>query len=1164
MDKIKIAQLSNSFATGNGGGNFERHVQAVFLLALLVDGFSPILERPIARLDFQGKRLGYDTDDLIVTSVGLDAPKMLCQIKHDISSKIFQEVINAAWSDFNKDFFRIGKDKILLVTGIIAKNTISSLRYIYDQAIIASGEDDFFSRIEQSNYTSAKVRDKFALLKSALTSANDGVAPTDYAVWCFCKSFVLLIFDMDYQSSLNETLVQSLITTQSSADAKSVWAELSDLAGDFNQSAGSICLNNIPDEIKAFFDTARLRQTSKIISNQFVPTELWATLSIIGIWNEKKDHDVKIVEQLTGLTSDALGTHLRQLMIEKSPYVTHRDGIWKIQNRESLVYACKGCFFDRMVERAFNLATEMLKQKNLRFDENNEFSIMVPETGSFQSSESLRKGLIQGLCMLSSDSASFTACSKNTIKTCSFKLIRDVFTDCDWIKFSSLYDVLPLVAEISPKQYLDSLEEYILQPNAELANLFPKKEASPLFSQSFINGIIWSIEVLAWDEQYLVACVRCLAELAAASCTDRDASEIVLNAIKDILLPWHPQTMASVDRQKNAVHTLQVELPDIGWAVIKSLLPSDRSMTGGTQKPKYLIRNIPKEMSVARKTVDELYRYYASIAVALAAGSASKMEDLTEYIDYFDGETIEQYLLGISAVVPQWSDEEKFPLWNKLSDLKFRILMSNQGVASDTTPYKHLCSTIELMAPQENHVLYRRLYLSNYDADMLHEEDGFTAKWDEKEKEKRTAILDLYTRYGLEAVEQFGLHVKNLHDVGYKLGQTLPTADMKNVIQKGYTKAITDTFLHATLQGHAIALGADTLLCVDLQNYSPEFISDVLSQIYISHDLIDVVHQLLPNNEMLFWNTIRLPVGIGAGGGLDLLYIVDRLLEAHRAVAAINLCGRTRRNPLVPDEKIAEMLKMAATTESPETLDSYAFHSLIKRLQATKQLGIEELSEIEFIYLPWLNKTSSAYPRALYYKIANDPSYFCEMLQLAYKKRHEVAQTTDPSHIAPELLKRLSQILFKFCVIPGTDWDGNFHEDIFTSWLDEVKTWARDNDRYEVAVRIVGNGLSYASTDDDGIICELAIIKVLNAADAKEIRKGYHMGLFNQRGVHFVDPEGKAERIMAEKYTRGADKVEHQGYSRYSELLREIASSYIAEAEQNALEDKLDSEEEYS
>lgn len=1166
MDNTKIPKLSNSFSTGNGGGNFERHVQAVFLLALLVDGFSPILEMPIERLDFQGKRLGYDTDDLIVTSVGTDAPKILCQIKRDIrmtsGNDLFQEVINAAWSDFKKSLFRAGKDKIVLATGIITKDTVSSLRYIYDQAIHALDAEDFFTRIEQSNHTSEIVRSKFAVLKKKLTFANNGTVPDNSEIWCFCKSFVLLVFDVDYQSSVNKMLIDSLIKCQSSADTKNMWAELSEFAGECNQSAGSICLENIPEEIKELFDTTRLRQATMELNQQFVPTELWAVLSLIGTWNEKNKHDLKIVEQITGLTYDILEEKLHQLIIEQSPYISNKNGIWKTRNREILFQSCIGCFFDRTIECAFNLATEILKQKNKRFNQNNEFSQLIPETGAFQNSEFLREGLVQGLCMLSNCSTQLSACSDHIIESCSFRLIRDVFADCNWTRFASLYDILPLIAEINPKQYLKSLEEYILKSKAELINLFPRKGESALFSQNFIYGIIWSIEVLAWDEKYLVSCIRCLGELAEAQLSDGDNSAIVVDVIRNILLPWYPQTMASIDKQKSAVKALQVDMPDIGWAVIKSLLPSRSSMTGETQKPKYIVRNIPKDIDVSDKTVMSLFGYYASVAVALAADNEAKMEDLAEYIDYFDADTIEKYLSGILAVVRKWPDEEKFNLWNKLSDIKIRILISRKESGTpDTLLYKHLCSTIEELAPQEKRILYRRLYLSNFDEYMLNEEDDVVGEWHKKEAEKKAAVSDIYASYGIEAVEQFGIYVNSLYDVGYKLGQTILVEDMQDIMQKGYTQAISATFLHSIVQGFTKNNGAETLLSIGLKNYDIEFISDILSQLDLSNDLLNVVPQLLSDDGKLFWIKVRVPGVLRADNDIDFQYIIDELIGVKRAVAAINLCGHVYGDLPVPGEEVASMLKLAATTESAEELDSHSACLLIKKLQDTKEPDIEKLSEIEFIYLPWLDELSSVHPRALYCKIASDPDYFCELLRLSYKKRHEDILVANTQSISPELLKRLFQILFKFCVVPGTDWDGNFHEDVFTSWLNKVKTWARDNDRYEIAMQTIGNGLSYARTDDSGIICESAIIKVLNAADSMDIRRGYSLGLINQRGAHFVDPEGKEEQSLEEKYTKAADKVEHQGYSRYSELLREIAANYISEAEQNALEEKLYREE---
>ena len=93
--KNDIAKLSNAFSTGGGGGSFERRIQAVFLLALLVDGVSPILNMPVEQVAFQTRHLGYAVDDMAVFSTS--GAKLLCQMKHSLfiteKDATFQEVI---------------------------------------------------------------------------------------------------------------------------------------------------------------------------------------------------------------------------------------------------------------------------------------------------------------------------------------------------------------------------------------------------------------------------------------------------------------------------------------------------------------------------------------------------------------------------------------------------------------------------------------------------------------------------------------------------------------------------------------------------------------------------------------------------------------------------------------------------------------------------------------------------------------------------------------------------------------------------------------------------------------------------------------------------------------------------------------------------------------
>lgn len=1161
---MEITKLSNSFSTGNGGGNFERYVQTVFLLTLLIDGFSPILERPITQLDFQGKHLGYDTDDLIITASGKSAPKILCQIKHDItitnSSRLFKEVINAAWSDFKKNDFRPGIDRIVLATGIIAKDTISAFRYMYEQAISSGSEEDFFARIQQSNFTNDTTREKFIVLRKALTTANGGSEPNEQLIWQFCKSFVLLVFDLDFRSSVNQMLLLSLIKCHSTTDAPNVWSRLSEYAGECNQSAACVRVDNMPDDIKELFHVENFNRFPVGLIQPFIPSELWVQLSLIGSWSEKNEDDIKIVEYITGLTYDVLKSTLHQLSSSVQPYIFCQNGIWKVRNRIEILSLCEKCFSDQTVERVFLATDEVLKQKNNRFGQDGDFSLLIPETGEFQNSVVLRKSLVNGLCILSNSNLDLTVCSENICKQYSYKLIQDIFTDCDWIRLASLNDILPLIAEIDPKQYLVELETYIQKFGAELVSLFPKKDENPLFAQNFIYGVIWSIEVLAWDEKYLVSCIRCLGEIAAAL-SDENQLKIVIDAITDILLPWHPQTLASIQRQKNAVRALQVEIPEIGWIVIKALLPGATTVTGGTQKPKYIIKDIPEERTVSDETIFELNQYYASGAVILADKDAKKLEELAEYIDYFDEISIETYLTGISANINRWSDKEKFPLWNKLSDLKYRILLNQEDAAPpETDLYKMLCSTIETIAPQNKSVLYQRLYLSDFDEYLLHEDDNALDSWGKKEQAKKEAILDIYKNQGRNALFDFGVAVNNQYDVGNKLGQSISADDMPSIFQSVTDKKIQDTFLYSIIGGFVETHGIQALSVSGLQDCDAGLIADVLSHLHLSQDLMDTAAQLLPKHERFFWQKIIIPPVLRSDD-LDIQYVVDRLLEVGRTVAAVNMCGHIYGDLPIPAQKLIAILQKAATTESTENLDSHAVQTLIKKLQDQKELNIQELSEIELLYLPWLNDYSSVHPRALIFRLANDADFFCELLQLYYKKRHEDASMETAPKISPAWAKRFFQIFYKFRAIPGTDWNGVFHEDIFIAWLEKVKIWTRANDRYEVAMQAVGNGLSYAPVDKDGLLCEQILRKTLNASDAEEIRKGYSLGIFNQRGAHFIDPEGKAERTLARKYTMAAEKAEELGYSRYSELLKKIGDRYIWEAEQNALSERQHEDE---
>ena len=96
------------------------------------------------------------------------------------------------------------------------------MRFIYDQANGASDAIDFADRISRPGYSNDTNRKKLNAIKALLKKANNNQDVTDEQLWEFCKVFTILVFDLDYESSVNEFLIYALIASNCKENAASV------------------------------------------------------------------------------------------------------------------------------------------------------------------------------------------------------------------------------------------------------------------------------------------------------------------------------------------------------------------------------------------------------------------------------------------------------------------------------------------------------------------------------------------------------------------------------------------------------------------------------------------------------------------------------------------------------------------------------------------------------------------------------------------------------------------------------------------------------------------------------------------------------------------------------------------------------------------------------
>lgn len=1143
----EIAKLSNAFSAGNGGVNFERRIQAVFVLALLIDGFSPILHLPVQRIDFQAKHLGYDTDDLVVTAANShETAKLLCQMKHDLSittnNSIFQEVLNAAWGDFCKADFNRSTDKIALITSFIAKESIHALRYIHDQAMAELSAESYINRIKQARFTNTATREKFEVIKNCLTKANHDSPVSDYEIWMFCRCFVLVVFDMDYENSVNRILTESLINCRANQPARLVWSRLVDQCGDWNQQAATVTRNSIPCEIQELFNLKPPLSCQEDVSPGFSPNSMWAVITLIGYWDEQNSSDLKAIEQLTGTEYGNFQHSCREFLINYPESLSLKNGKWRMKNRTDAFTLVREFYFDTTIKTAFQIAGTFLQENSRQFTEDGQFSPMIPSTGRFQHSDSFRKGLLEGLCILS-NGPKLPHCSDHLLSTESRALIHGTLDQCDWTHLVSISDTLDFLAEMNPNAYLESLEKLVQNRPTEIEKLFPKKDDYALADQNFITSILFSLERLAWSEDHLISCIRCLGELECLHYDNTNWVNTLINTIVQILSPFMPQTCASVEKQKHAVQGLKIDHPDLCWMVLTALLPqSGTYVTTGSAKPQYMQIAIPDNMMISDNDQIDLLQFYMRQAITMAGTDLAKLAQLSKHTDYMSAGDIGSYLETIRNSSADWSDSEKCGLWIELCELKKRIFSNDPDTISDAPLYHALCNTIDSICPQNILNRHKRLYLSQFHE--FHTDENY---WKELEYQKDNAVCEIYSILGLDAVIEFSISVNALSDTAHRLGRCISAEELKRALPE-YEKGQNKEFYSSLIKEFLYKNGVSSIVQLDLFAFTPEFIATVLRDAPFTHELIDLIPQYLSGCEELFWETVVIAPYDAKYSDYDIKEVVQTLLMYHRATTAIDALGYDIKATNIEDSLLCTILLEAPLDNSFGGIRQYSVCRIIKYLQDSDNVDIDTLCKIEYIYLPWLDRHSPTQPRAIRYKLANDADYFCELMKTTYKERH---QDTIKKSVPRAVSERLFQLTFQYSIVPGTDWEGNFRPDIFTAWIGVVKRWARENDRFEVMMHTVGNGLSYAKFNENNIIDE-TIMKELNSVENEEMRTGYRLGVFNQRGVHWVDPEGKPERALAAKYQQRADAAERFGYSRFSELLRSIASGFMSEADYNA------------
>lgn len=716
-----------------------------------------------------------------------------------------------------------------------------------------------------------------------------------------------------------------------------------------------------------------------------------------------------------------------------------------------------------------------------------------------------------------------------------------------WIKLSPQ---LPTLAEAAPDVFLDGIDHLLLDESKVLA-IYAEEGKGVFGGGNPMTGILWALEVLAWSPEYLP---RATLALGGFDRLDPGGSwgNRALSSLTRIYLPWLPQTLAEPSKRMSALLALSKDYTSTAWSLYLSLLPGVAQTSSGTQKPRWLVHVPEENATVSRKDYWEQIECYAARAVELAEQSNERLRVLSTKLDVLPEEAFNRAISTISSKADIVTKEIRYEIWRELVRVADRHRRSPDADwvmgESRITAVEAAAVHLQPSAPTER---YLPLFASdNYD--LFHDDDWNVAQLKLVEAQK-TAASEIWESEGVAGIELFSTKIDTPFAFGWSLGASSPE-ELPEPVLRGLTKTASGVDFAAGYISQGETSGDRPLVNLAFTDWLPSEIANVLSRTRIEGSTAwKVAERALGLEKMLFW---RQADALLISTTDDLHHAVAEYLLVGRPLAAIRAIHSYAHRYGSIDELDASTALLAAsvTDESPSTIDSYALVNLIERLQKSVSVDASELFKIEWAYLELLNRPGGAYPITLERKLSNDPSFFCGVVRAIFRSKDALEPTVEPTKRERRNASNAYRLLMNWKTPPGTLQNAPFNGGLFSSWLRDVTLECSRTGHLEVALHQVGPVLVHVPADPSGLWIDAVVAEQLNRQDMEELRSGYRTGIFNSRGVHWVDPSGKPEMQLAAEFTQRAEAADSRGLARLAFTMRQLAKEYATDATRIRLE----------
>lgn len=891
---------------------------------------------------------------------------------------------------------------------------------------------------------------------------------------------------------------------------------------------------------------------------------------LLGRWDESYPGDIELLEKLSGMSYAKYREALAKwLYLPESPLKKIGE-TWRLTSPLDLWRSISVHLVDQdfqLLEECFILAYHL---GNPVLASQMDLPDYISKKRTY--SDWVREGLVQSLILISIPQVGV---SLRDPQSWVDRIIGGLLSKASGEMWVSINRELPLIAEASPRVFLQSVSRSLSHQPAEIMDMF-KEEPAFVGNVSHHTGLLWALEELAWMPLYFKNACLLLHKLATLDPGGSLANR-PLNSLKEIFKAWHHQTLASNEERVKVLKEMLPRNVDVSWVLLKSLLPSFSSGTA------WLTHRMRWRMFWEKTDLNYTYREWfdmcseaVGMLISLCDGDETRFSDLIEAAPDCTPMDRERILKWAQETVGN-IEHKKGQAWHTLR----RILNQHKQYpdtdwalkGDELSPFEQLYGQLY---PKD--VLVRNVWLFNEDYCTLMIDPATAApfevaEYEEIEKQvaasRERAVEELVEELGLEKVLALRLEVEHPYPLGEALAKVIiDEQDLRSVWQCQEDDAPHIAFAHGFISQKLRCekfSWMKALVQELLENgYSDKAVANALFPVRLGQELWNYIDSLGEGVQREYWLRMR-PYFNGLTDE-EIIVCINKLLHYRRFSSAVEV-ARCHLIP-IPSDMLIDVLRRWATEESqePQSPVGYEIEGIFEELNKRTDIDEGTYCELETLYLSLLTRvgTQVGVPH-LEAELASNPESFVQLLKWLCQPKNKDRQRKEHEGLSAEQRQNAAErsylMLEAWKKIPGMQEDGMIDEAELREWIDVARALARECDRLEVADRCIGQLLAKYS-EDSPYWPARTIFQVIEDINTEELKEGYSVGMLKKVGVTIrgAFDGGDIERERAEYF--GVLASEHMcDYPNVAEVFQRLQDEYGLRANSHdevAERDRLD------